>query len=927
MLSINKRIISHDIILPDWVTDGCSMIDIACAWAKLKGNNLIILVIYIPPSCPNIIYNKLLVNISIYLSTLTADEIIILGDFNIPQLINIDVSNSYCLKSQVVSNIMSRLKLTQYNHIYNLKGHLLDLVLASMNLTSIRSLDPLVPEDLYHPALEIEIELLATTSYTLPGDITCSKPTNNCSTNSMDTIDIKDPLNNNINKEYNFTIYNFNKANYSAILDDLIKANWEKLLGGLEVDDILEVFYNQLLLTFDKHVTRYTPKNTSSSIGTRFPSWFSRELINMIKHKKNLRNRIKKTAYKSSKTANHIKLVDTNKKIKKILSSCYTVNIKKIENELINEPKKFWQHINKKRKIDRIPTTFKINDMLTNNPNIIVNEFKKAFEQAYTSNNNTKLLIDLDSLNNSVNNPTKNTKNLAKVIFSSNNINKAFNKQTFKHTAGTDGIPSLFLKLCKPALIEPVRLLAHQALCTGIFPKLGKQAKVIPVYKNGTKSDISNYRPISILNNFSKIIEICLYNYIMNHIKHEIIDEQHGFIINKSTVTNLITLTNFINEAFDEHCQVDVIYTDFSKAFDKLDINLLLNKLIELCLPLEIIVLIKSYLKNRENKILVGNTWSQGYSPGSGVPQGSNLGPLLFLIYINSITQHLSCRVLLFADDTKLYAKIKKNDDAIELQRNIDLFSIWCINNGLILNKGKCQVITYHRLKAPIIHKYLINDTELSRVTTVKDLGVNFDASLSFNNHINIISHKAKSVLGFIIRVGRVFNNMTTLTTLFNTLVRPIMEYASIIWGPITQKYIDKLEKVVRRFIRWLEWRLTGCSPPKGSINNIVYKKYSIHKLEARRLAACAILGIKILKGIIHCPDLLAKLPILLSSATRQNTLLYQMTPGSTHSVKAPAYKLIEAINVITSKQNSHIDVLDNNNNNNFNIKIKDLLE
>ena len=189
--------------------------------------------------------------------------------------------------------------------------------------------------------------------------------------------------------------------------------------------------------------------------------------------------------------------------------------------------------------------------------------------------------------------------------------------------------------------------------------------------------------------NFSKIFESVIYKHIYFQIKSLLATEQHGFVDKRSTVTNLACFSQFVSEVIDKQGQVDVVYTDFQKAFDQIDYYILLNKLQSYGFTQSLLSLLESYLLNRVQFVRYCNFYSSSFSPTSGVPQGSNLGPLLFLIFINDIVDDISCGKLLFADDMKLYLEIRAPGDALTLQKNLDIISNWCAQNRLTLNVSK----------------------------------------------------------------------------------------------------------------------------------------------------------------------------------------------------------------------------------------------
>jgi ribonuclease P/MRP protein subunit RPP40 len=191
-------------------------------------------------------------------------------------------------------------------------------------------------------------------------------------------------------------------------------------------------------------------------------------------------------------------------------------------------------------------------------------------------------------------------------------------------------------------------------------------------------------------------------------------------------------------------------------------------------------------------------------NPSSGVPQGSILGPLLFLIFVNDLVDRLASKSLQLADDLKISRKIETVEDCLALQNDIDMLVNWCTENRIKLNVKKCSVLTTTLKPNALLFKYDVGGDELTRVTSKKDLGVIFDNKLNFNEHIDAITRKAYRMLGFIFRSCKRFRNPQSLITLYNAYVRSQVEYCSVVWSPIYQNSIDKIERVQRKFTRML---------------------------------------------------------------------------------------------------------------------------
>ena len=263
-----------------------------------------------------------------------------------------------------------------------------------------------------------------------------------------------------------------------------------------------------------------------------------------------------------------------------------------------------------------------------------------------------------------------------------------------------------------------------------------------------------------------------------------------------------------------------MIYTEFSKAFDKINFLLLRHKLYLLGFRDPILSWIMSFITDRSLNVKFKSFLSQPYKAFSGIPQGSHLGPYLFLIYINDIGQHLDTNFLLFADDLKLYQIVKSECDCSALQNSLSLVHDWCLKNNMELNAKKCCILSFGKSKNVIDFVYSVGEEHLDRVRSVKDLGVIFDSHLRFDEHILHIKRRSLQKLGFIMRNTRSFSRPATLIKLFNAYVRPILEYLSTVWSPQYCNQCRAVEMVQNKFLRFLYY--FDASPPAMPVHGVV---------------------------------------------------------------------------------------------------------
>ncbi|CAF4930014.1 unnamed protein product [Pieris macdunnoughi] len=414
---------------------------------------------------------------------------------------------------------------------------------------------------------------------------------------------------------------------------------------------------------------------------------------------------------------------------------------------------------------------------------------------------------------------------------------------------------------CASELALPLSIIINSSLNSGIFPTVWKSALVIPLFKSGDTSAVLNYRPISILPTFAKVFESILCPIISSHFKHFIAPEQHGFAKSRSTSTNLVSFVEDLAEGVDRGQSYDAIYTDFSRAFDRVSHVMLIHKLSSIGIDGIFLNWCRSYLSNRQSVVVVGGYKSKEFTAISGVRQGSHLGPLFFNIFINDIGSCVQgSKFLMFADDLKLYRTVNSPEEAMSLQNDLDNLIMWCSLNGMNLNPEKCHVVRFSRKKRSPTRVYHINQAFLKDVSHTRDLGVILDGKLRFNLHVDDITNRAFRMLGFVLRNCKEFRNPSTNVTIYTCLVRSILEYCSPVWNPHYGIYIKRLENVQKRFL----WHLSyGCNMARKlpSYNDRLLH-FHLKSLRHRRELLDIMFLYKLINGILDTPDILSRVNI-----------------------------------------------------------------
>lgn len=720
------------------------------------------------------------------------------------------------------------LNLFQINTIPNIYGSILDLILSKSPSHIIsQNSDSIVPMDNYHPPLNICYTQLHT-----PPSLS-----------------------------YTELSYDWSNGNYNAILSHLGSIDWSELFKiSNDISFLIDEFYAQLYFV----INTFIPKKTYFK--SKFPRWFSKNLINLIKLKKTYH-----LIYKMSNSHNdYLKFSSTRSQCKALSKLDYSRYLITTQNSLKSQPKKFWSFIKNLRSSHGLPNSMSLDHVTAENGQEIVDLFSHYFSSVY--NNINIPIINMDT---------------TKIIESNDSINKlhielieVFNELNildYKNSIGPDGLSPLFLFNCRFILSPPIMYLFNTSLKNGIFPTAWKSTYINPIHKKGNKSLVSNYRPISIISILPKIFSKIVNRKLTPIFKNILVPHQHGFRSNKSSVTNLITIKHDILESFSKGQQTDVIYTDFEKAFDSVNHKLLTHKLLKTGFANPLLSWINSFLCLRTQIIKYKSFISIPIKVTSGVPQGDHLSPLLFNLFINDVVSSIThSKILLFADDAKIYKSISSLDDISLLQKDLTDFNEWCFSNGLSLNINKCQILTFSNKRNTINFNYSISDTSLERVHVIKDLGISFDSKLLFNLHILAIKNKALSVFGMIKRNCSQFNNPFTFKCLYTSLIRSILEYAPIIWENNSNGHSDQLEKIQNKVLRFICIKSNIPRTPHSGYEQILNILH-LESLKSRRINTYSTFLTKLINNEIDDAFLLNQINFKTNSHNLRNKDLFYL--------------------------------------------------
>ena len=422
-----------------------------------------------------------------------------------------------------------------------------------------------------------------------------------------------------------------------------------------------------------------------------------------------------------------------------------------------------------------------------------------------------------------------------------------------KTTSGPDSISSFMLKSSAHSISLPLSIIFNLSISSGLVPLDWKISSIVPIPKSSPPSSSpSNYRPISLLSLVNKLLEKHIHSILLDLSlsKNLISPLQFGFVPNRSTTSALLYSTHSIHSLLEYNPSVCGVFLDLKKAFDSVPHQPLIDLLSSHNFPPLLINWLHSYLLNRSQSVRVNGTSSSSQAVLSGVPQGSILGPLLFILFINGITNlslSHNTHLLLYADDIFMFKPINSSSDFYNFQSDLSLVSSWLSSKLLFLNSSKCKYMFFQRTNSPFVNSLpplLISDSPINRVYFFKYLGVFLTPSLSFSMHISHICNRSRKVLGLIFRHFYRFSSPSSIVRLYFSLVRPILEYCSPVWSPSSSTLSSKLESV-----QLFALKLASKFQP-DNISSIV-SSFNISTLSSRRKTH----SLKTLFKISHSPS------------------------------------------------------------------------
>ena len=574
-------------------------------------------------------------------------------------------------------------------------------------------------------------------------------------------------------------IYHYSRAQQDLIIRAINSFSWETELNQFKNPTQQVFLLNKTIL----NIMRNFIPNEQKTIRPRDPPWLSREIKSRLRKHNKIYKKFKVNGFKEEEKI----LVDTSKL--EINEMILNAKEKFLQNQgaKLADPamgaKTYWKILNtflNKCKIPRIPPLFTNNSFVTDCKEKAT-LFNDYFAKQCTLFETESMLPPMIYLT---------TERLSYFEISDDDVKDIIKVLQLNKAHGPDEISVNMIKLCGDSICSPLRIIFKNIIDTGLFPDQWKEANVTPVHKKKDKQTVSNYRPISLLPLFAKIFERIVFKNLYNYLKSNnlITKNQSGFTPGDSGTNQLLSLIHDIHQAFDDNRCLEVrsVYLDMSKAFDKVWHEGLLHKLKQNGIEGNLLRFFESYLSNRRQRVVLNGCCSDWAPILSGVPQGSVLGPLLFLIYINDLECGIKSQIKFFADDTSLYSVVYDPIlSAEELNFDLEIISKWATQWKMSFNPDPtkpAEEILFSRKKTSIDHPPLLfNGSEVKRVTEHKHLGLILDPRLDFAAHIKEKSATAKKGIGLIKHL-RSYLPINALTSIYTARVRSHLDYCDFIF-------------------------------------------------------------------------------------------------------------------------------------------------
>jgi hypothetical protein len=579
----------------------------------------------------------------------------------------------------------------------------------------------------------------------------------------------------------------YNKGDYKK-MNEMLKGDWKSKLQHANVQEQWDIFTKCV----DQAIEECIPLSKQSNNLQRHKTMLDKKSLSKIKRK----NRLWRKYTQTGDSQVYKEYCQVRNQVRRITRKSQKNAERLLAEDVKHNPKKFWKYVGgktkSKSKIPNLSQNESPNESMTTNDHEKAEALAKFFTSVFTLEpdgqwNLPEMLTPDHDIEMDV---------------SATAIRKVLDSINISKSPGPDGIQSRILYETREVICEPLSIIFATSLESGALPKEWKEANITAIHKKGKKSLCGNYRPVSLTSTVCKIMETLIRTSLVTFMQKNdyFTSQQFGFISGRSTVLQLIQVLDEWTKILDSGGCVDTVYCDFMKAFDTVPHGRLGQMLQHYGVKGPVLSWIKDFLRDRRQRVIVNGAKSEWHAVLSGIPQGSVLGPVLFVIYINTLpsTAEFS-KIFLFADDTKILKEVKEQEDCDKLQKDLDNMYEWTQQSLLKFHPDKCVSMRIGKTKLEeTVYTMGPQKAPLRRSSVEKDIGVFIDDKLNFDEHINNKVNKANSMMG-IIRRSFEFLNEQTFKLLYKALVRPHLEYANQVWSPALKRQEIMVENVQRR--------------------------------------------------------------------------------------------------------------------------------
>jgi len=621
-------------------------------------------------------------------------------------------------------------------------------------------------------------------------------------------------------------IPNFTKGNYSEFRSFLSEINWEVILNGLDAYEMWTMIKDKLFQGQD----RFIPSRQIRSNRVKHPSWLTREVKQLLDSKKQ--------AFKKLKDTNSGLNLESYRIARNKVRRCVRASKRLAEINFAREcsagnAKRFFSFYKFKAKKCSVGPLEVDGEIVVDDCDI-VESLSKQFSSVFTKDNS-------GTIGTSVGHAMAGDM-LEDLTITTEAVEKQLQNIKPNKASGPDEIYARILVECAKALATPLGIIFRRSMEYSEVPEDWRNASVVPIFKKGNRKSVGNYRPVSLTSLVCKVLEKLVKQNVQIHLdRHNLLrDTQHGFRSQRSCLTNLLEFIEYVTKEVDNESRMDVVYLDFSKAFDKVPHGRLIHQLQQHGIVGKVLHWIEAWLQGRKQRVVLNGCKSGWKDVLSGVPQGSVLGPLLFIIFVNNIEVGLRNRVFKFADDIKLVGVANSRDQSSNIQLDLDDLKEWADQWQMTFNYDKCKVM--HIGSAGETFSYKMGGRELDVIEEERDLGVLVSKDLKAEKQCISARNRALRMLGLINRSVK-YKSREVMKKLYLAYVRPHLEYSVQAWSPYLEKDIDMLERVQRKATRLV-----------SGLSNLEYGErlnaLDMYSLKYRRLRGDMIEMYKIVRGL-----------------------------------------------------------------------------